>query len=45
MPISPVDFYRKLSGINAKGLTTVHALAALDIHFGGKKNIAHLVSI
>ena len=47
MPISPVDLYKKFVGTDAKGLVSIHALAALNIHFG-EINIylqAHLVSI
>ena len=37
MPISPVDLYKKFAGKDAKALVSVHALAALNIHFGGNK--------
>ena len=37
MPISPVDLYRKFAGTDAKGLVSIHALAALNIHFGENK--------
>ena len=37
MPISPVDLYKKITGIDAKALVSIHALAALNIYFGGKK--------
>ena len=37
MPISPVDLYQKFAGTNAKALTSIHALAALNIHLGGNK--------
>ena len=37
MPISPVDLYKKFAGKDAKPLVSVHALAALNIHFGGNK--------
>ena len=40
MPISPVDLYRKFAGTDAKGLVSIHALAALNIHFGGNKYIS-----
>ena len=40
MPISPVDLYRKFAGADAKGLVSIHALAALNIHFGGNKYIS-----
>ena len=37
MPISPVDLYKKFAGTDAKVLVSVHALAALNIHFGRNK--------
>ena len=37
MPISAVDLYKKFSGTDAKALVSIHALAALNIHFGGNK--------
>ena len=37
MPISPVDLCKKFAGTDAKPLASVHALAALNIHFGGNK--------
>ena len=37
MPISPVDLYKKFAGTDAKALVSIHALAALNIHFGGNK--------
>ena len=40
MPISPVDLYRKFARTDAKGLVSTHALAALNIHFGGNKYIS-----
>ena len=40
MPISAVDFYKKFVGREAKGLVSIHALAALNIHFGGNKYIS-----
>ena len=40
MPVSPVDLYKKLAGTDAKGLVSIHALAALNIHFGGNKYIS-----
>ena len=39
-PISPVDLYKNFSGTDAKGLVSIHALAALNIHFGGNKYIS-----
>ena len=40
MPISPVDLYKKFAGTDAKALASIHALAALNIHFGGNKYIS-----
>ena len=40
MPISPADLYKKLAGTDAKALVSIHALAALNIHFGGNKYIS-----
>ena len=40
MPISPVDLHKKFAGIDAKALVSIHALAALHIHFGGNKYIS-----
>ena len=40
MPISPVDLYKKFAGTDAKLLVSIHALAALNMHFGGNKYIS-----
>ena len=40
MPISPVDLYRNFARTDAKVLVSIHALAALNIHFGGNKYIS-----
>ena len=40
MSISPVDLYRKFAGTDAKALVSIHALVALNIHFGGNKYIS-----
>ena len=40
MPISPVDLYTKFAGTDAKALVSIHALAALNIYFGGNKYIS-----
>ena len=39
MPISPVELYKKFAGTDAKALVSIHALADLNIHFGGNKYI------
>ena len=38
--ITPVDLYNKFAGTDAKGLVSIHALAALNIHFGRNKYIS-----
>ena len=40
MPILPVDLYKKIAGTDVKALVSIHALAALNIHFGGNKYIS-----
>ena len=40
MPISLVDLYKKFPGTDAKALVSIHALAALNIYFGGNKYIS-----
>ena len=40
MPISPVDLYKKFAGTDAQALVSIHALAALNIHFGRNKYIS-----
>ena len=40
MHISPVELYKKFAVTDAKGLASIHALAALNIHFGGNKYIS-----
>ena len=40
MLISPVDLYKKFAGADAKALVSIHALAALNIHFGRNKYIS-----
>ena len=37
MPISPVDLYKEFTGTDAKALVSIHALAAVNIHFGRNK--------
>ena len=39
MPLSPTDLYNKFKGADAKGLVSIQALAALNIHLGGNKII------
>ena len=33
----PPDLYKKFAGTDAKGLVSLHALAALNIYFGGNQ--------
>ena len=40
MPISLVDLYKKFAGTDAKALVSIHALDALNVHFGGNKYIS-----
>ena len=40
MLISPVDLYKTFAGTDAKALASIHALAALNIHFGRNKYIS-----
>ena len=40
MPILSFDLYKKFAGTDAKALVSIHALAALNIHFGGNKYIS-----
>ena len=40
MPIAPVDLYKKFTGTDAKAIVSIHALAALNIHFGGNRYIS-----
>ena len=35
IPISPIDLFKKFAGSDAKALASAHALAALNLHFGG----------
>ena len=43
MPVPPVDLYKNFAGTGAKALVSIHALAALNIYFGGNKYISHRV--
>ena len=40
MLTSPVDLYKKFARTDAKVLVSIHALAAVNIHFGGNKYIS-----
>ena len=37
IPVLPIDLYKNFAGTEAKALTSIRALAALNIHFGGNK--------
>ena len=37
MFLSPLVLYKKFTGTDAKGLVSLHALAALNIYFGGSQ--------
>ena len=38
MPLSPLHLYKKFAGADAKGLVSLHGLAALNIYFGGSQH-------
>ena len=40
MPLSPTDLYNKFKGTDAKGLVSIQALAALNLHLGSNKIIS-----
>ena len=40
MPLSPIDLYQKFKGTDAKGLVSIQALAALNLHLGSNKIIS-----
>ena len=37
IPILPIDLFKKFAGSDAKALSSIQALAALNIYFGGNK--------
>ena len=39
-PLSPIDLYQKFKATDAKALTSIQAIAALNIHLGGDRNIS-----
>ena len=43
IPISPIDLYKNFVETDAKVLTSIQALAALNIYFGGNKNTSQQV--
>ena len=38
MPLLHLHLYKKFSGTDAKGLVSLHGLAALNIYFGGNQH-------
>ena len=38
MQLSPLHLYKKIAGTDAKGLVSLHDLAALNIYFGGSQH-------
>ena len=40
MPLSPIDLYKKFKAKDAKALASVQAIAALNIHLGGDRDIS-----
>ena len=45
MVISPVDLVKKIAGTDAKVFSSIHALAALNIHLGRNKYISQIALI
>ena len=42
MPLSPMKLHTSFRGIDAKGLASIHALAALNIYFGGSQDVSKI---
>ena len=42
MPLSPLDLYKKFRATDAKGLLSLHGLAALNIYFGENSDISKI---
>ena len=42
MPLSPLHLYKKFKGTDAKGLVSLHGVAALNIYFGGSQNMSKI---
>ena len=40
MPLSPLDLYKKFRATDAKGIVSLHGLAALNTYFGGNGDIS-----
>ena len=43
MLLSPLHLYKKFAGTDAKGLVSLHGLAALNIYFGGNQHASQIV--
>ena len=42
MPLSPFNLYKKFPATDAKGLVSLHGLAALNIYFSGNSDISKI---
>ena len=42
MPLSPMKLHTSFRGTDAKGIASLHALAALNIYFGGSQDVSKL---
>ena len=42
MPLSPLHLFKKFKGTDAKGLVSLHGLAALNIYFGGSQDASQI---
>ena len=42
MPLLSLHLYKKFRGTDAKGLVSLHGLAALNIYFGGSQDVSKI---
>ena len=42
IPLSPLDLYKTFRATDAKGLVSLHGLAALNIYFSGNNDISKI---
>ena len=42
MPLSPMKLHTSFRGTDAKGIASLHALAALNIYFGGSQDVSKI---
>ena len=42
MPLLPLHLFKKFKGTDAKGLVSLHGLAALNIYFGGSQDASQI---